>query len=102
MGKTSKGNVSVLEDDSLDQSKKLCLVEPYLKQAPFEEFCGDIVMGSDTPSIGHTKPICTKLLDSTPVSSLLLPATLLCACISLLPRVTLEVIIPPLIHIVHT
>jgi len=102
MGDISRGDASDLEDDSLDWSKELCLLEPYLEEAPFKKFYGDIVMGSDTPSIGHTKPICTKLLDSTPVSSLLLPATLLCACISLLPRVTLEVIIPPLIHIVHT
>jgi len=30
MSEISRVDVSVLEDDSFDQSKKLCLVEPYL------------------------------------------------------------------------
>ena len=33
-------------------------------------------MGSDTPSIGHTNSICFELLDSTPISSPLLPTTI--------------------------
>ena len=48
---TFSGDFSVLDDDSLNRSKELCLVEPYLKEAPFEEFCSDTKMGSDTPSI---------------------------------------------------
>jgi len=51
------------------------LVEPCLEEAPFEEFCDDIVMASDTSSIGHTIHICTEPLDSTPISSILLPTT---------------------------
>ena len=46
-----------LEDDSLSLSKELTLVEPHLEGAPFVEFCGD-VMGTNTPSIEHTNPIC--------------------------------------------
>jgi len=48
------------------------LVESCFKEAPFEEICGDIVMGSVAPSIGLTDPIYTELLDSTSISSPLL------------------------------
>ena len=51
------------------------MVEPYLTEAPFEEFCSDIVMGSDASSIGHTNLICTEPIDSMPISSLLLSTT---------------------------
>jgi len=51
------------------------LVARHLKEAPFAEFCGDIELGCDTPSIEHIDPICSKLFDSTPVSSPLLPTT---------------------------
>jgi len=51
------------------------LVEPHLEEAPFTEFCGDVVMGTDTPSIEHIKPICNKPLNLTLVSSPLLPTT---------------------------
>ena len=37
MSETARGDVSVLEDDSLDQSKELFSVKPYLKEASFEE-----------------------------------------------------------------
>jgi len=37
-GETSKGDVSVLKDDPLDRSTTLCLVKPYLEEAPFEKF----------------------------------------------------------------
>jgi len=30
MGEISRGNATVLEDDSLERSKELCLAEPYL------------------------------------------------------------------------
>jgi len=53
MGQPSKDDVSVIEDDSLDWSKELALVEPYLQQAPFEELCGDDVMVSASPSVRH-------------------------------------------------
>ena len=39
----SRGDVSVLEDYSLSWSKELTLVEPHLEEAPFVEFCGDVV-----------------------------------------------------------
>jgi len=74
MGEICRGDVSVLEDDSLSWSKELILVEPHLQEAPFAEFCGD-VMGTDTPSIEHTNPICNEPLDLTPTSSPLLPTT---------------------------
>ena len=44
------------------------MVEPHL-----EELCGDLVMGTDTPSIRPTDPIGHELLDLTPTSSHLPP-----------------------------
>jgi len=38
MVRPSRGDVSVIEDDLLDRSKELCLVEPYLEVACFEDF----------------------------------------------------------------
>jgi len=73
MGEISGANASDLEDDSLYRLKEICLVEPYCEETPFEEFCDDIVMVSDTPSIGHTDLMCTKPLDLNPTSSPLLP-----------------------------
>jgi len=75
MGETSRGDVGVLEDASLVWSKKHAMIEPCLKEPPFKELCGDVVMGSDTPSIEHTDPICFELFDLTPTSSPLLPTT---------------------------
>jgi len=37
MGETSRGDVSVLEDDSLSWLKEFTLVAPHLEEAPFEE-----------------------------------------------------------------
>jgi len=74
MGEISKGDVSVLEDDSLSWPKELPSGAPHLKEAPFTEFCGDIKVGCDIPSIEHTDPICSELFDLTPISSPL-PAT---------------------------
>jgi len=68
MGEIFKGDVSVLEDTSLLRSKELTLVEPHL-----EELCGDLVMGTNTPSIGPTNPIGNEPLDLTPTSSPLPP-----------------------------
>ena len=55
MVETSRGDVSILEDDSLDQLKELCLVELYLEEAHFEEFCGDIMisLGRSSSQILH-------------------------------------------------
>jgi len=74
MGETFKGDVSVQKDNALDRTKELCLDDPYLEEAPFEKHCGDILMSSDTPSIGHAHRICTEPPNSTPISSLLLPS----------------------------
>jgi len=65
MGRHSRGDVSVIEDGSLDQLIKLCLVEPYLEETPFEEFCGDVVVGSAVRSIGLIDSICIVLFDLT-------------------------------------
>ena len=73
MGETSKGDVSDLEDDSLEWSKELTLVGPYPEEASFEELCGDIMIGSAPPSVVHTNPICYWLFDLTLISSALLP-----------------------------
>ena len=76
MGEISKVEASVLEDDSLSWSKELTLVMPHLEEAPFTEFCGDVVLGGDTPSIEHTDPICYELFDLTPISFPFPPSTL--------------------------
>jgi len=36
MGDPSRSDASVIKDDSLDQQKKLTLVEPFSKENPFE------------------------------------------------------------------
>ena len=51
------------------------MIEPHLEEAPFVEFCGDIVIDNGAPSIGHTDPICSELFESTPTSSPLLSTT---------------------------
>ena len=73
MGEIFKGDVSVLEDTSLLRSKEHTLVEPHLEEAPLKELCGDLVMGTDTPSIGPTDPIGNKPFDLIPTSSPLSP-----------------------------
>jgi len=52
----------------LDWLKQL-RVEPYLKEAPFEELCGDVVMDSAAPNVGHIDSICTEPLDLNLISS---------------------------------
>ena len=52
MGEIHGRDASVLED----RSKELTMVASYVEEAPFEQFCGDIVMGSETPSIGISNP----------------------------------------------
>jgi len=44
MDELSSSDVSVIEDDSLDRWKGPTLVEPYLKEATFEELCNDDVL----------------------------------------------------------
>ena len=57
MSDSSRGDVGVLEHDSRSRSKELPLVMTHLEEAPFAEFCGDVVMVSHTPSIERTNPI---------------------------------------------
>ena len=64
VGETSGSDVRTLEDASLFRSKEPALVEPHL-----EELCGDLVMGTDTPSPGPTAPISNEPLDLYPMSS---------------------------------
>ena len=51
------------------------MVEPYLKEAPFEELCDDSLVIGAAPSIDHISPICTDPLELTPISSPLLSTT---------------------------
>ena len=69
MGESSKGYTNVVEDDFLYCLKQLNLVEPYLKEAPFEELYGDVVMASTALRIRHVDSIYAKLLDLIPISS---------------------------------
>jgi len=75
MGEPSRGATSVMEDVSLDWSNEFIVIEPYLEEAPFEELCGDDLIVSAAPSIGHINSICTKPLDLTLISSPLLSTT---------------------------
>jgi len=68
MSEIPRGDVSVLEHDSLSWSKKLTLVAPRLEEAPFAEFYDDIVMGSTTPSTGLIDPICNEPINLTTTS----------------------------------
>jgi len=72
MCEPSRSGTSVIEDDSLDWLKELPLVEPYLEEAHFEEFCCDIVMGSATHSTELINSIYTEPLDLVPILSPLL------------------------------
>jgi len=87
MGETSGGDVSVLKDASRVWSEVPVLVVPHLKEAPFEEFCRDVVMGGATPSIGLIDPLCNEPLDLIPH---FIPCNyhylLLYACLSRVPR----------------
>ena len=75
MGEISRGDPSSMKDASLGWSEEFTLVDAYLEEDPFEELCGNDVMVRDTPSIGDTDPTCTRPLNSTPISSPLLPTT---------------------------
>ena len=75
MGEIFRGGASSIKEYSLSWLKELTFVKLYIEEAPFEEFCGDIMMGSVLPSIGSIDPICIKTFDLTPISSPLLPTT---------------------------
>ena len=97
-----RDDANVLEDASLLRSQELTLVEPLLQEAPFEEFCGDIMMDSAAPNVRLINSIYTESLDLTPTSSPLLLTTRSHLHVFMSPQVTLENIILTLIHIVHT
>ena len=63
MGETSRGDVSVVEDASLLRSKELALVVPHLEENPLVEFCGEIVMGSDTRGYNPSFAPCCLYLE---------------------------------------
>ena len=75
MSEPYRGDVTVLEDDFPTWSKEPILVEPQLEEAPFEDLCDDSLVVGAIPSIDYTDPICTEPLDSTRISSPLLPST---------------------------
>jgi len=102
MGEISHGGASSIEDDSLSWSEETLLVEPFLEEAPFEELCGDTMMGSFTPNIGLIDPIYTEPLDSMPISSHLLPTTLSHLHAFHESIGDIRGYCPPLIHVVHT
>ena len=74
-GEISRGDASSVEDVLLSWSGGLTLVEPYLDEAPFEELCDDSLVVGVAPRIDLIDPICTELLDLTPISSPLLSTT---------------------------
>jgi len=75
MGESSTGDANFVKDDLLDWSEDRTLIEQFLKEAPFEELCGDGMVFGIARSIEHIDPICTTSLDFTPISSPLLPTT---------------------------
>jgi len=103
MGEILRGDVSVLEDPSLLRPKELTLVEPYLEEAPLEELCDDLMMGTNTPSIGPTDPIGYEPLDLTLISSSLhTTVSSYFHVFHMSLGEILEGLISPLIHIKHT
>jgi len=78
MGEPSKGDTSVIEDDSLVWSKEHSFVEPYPEETTFEELCNEDVMSSVAPNIGLINSICIEPLDLIPISSPVLPSRPLC------------------------
>jgi len=74
MGELCRGDISVIKNESLVRLKGMTLVEPFLKEAPFKELCGDVVLGSAAPHIGRIES--THFIPFTPYY------TLLFSCIS--------------------
>jgi len=75
MGESSEGDASFVKDDLLDCSEEPTLIEPLLKETPFNELYGDGVVVAAIPSIEHIDPIRTESLDLAPISSFFLPTT---------------------------
>jgi len=73
MDELSSSDVSVIEDDSLDRWKGPTLVEPYLKEATFEELCNDDVLVRAALSTGLIDSIYITPLELGPISSPFLP-----------------------------
>ena len=70
MGESPRGDASCLEDDSLDWSGDIALLEP-----SFEELHSDDVTVGVAPKIEHIDTICMKLFVSVPILSPLLSTT---------------------------
>ena len=68
IGEPYRDNASFVEDDLLSWWKELTLIESYLKEAPFEELCGNGVRVGGATSFEHIDLIYIKLLDFTPIS----------------------------------
>ena len=68
MGESLRGDATCIEDDSLEWSDDIALLEP-----SFEEYYSDDVRVGAAPSIEHIDPICIRPLDLTPISSPFLP-----------------------------
>jgi len=75
MVEISLSDASSMEDVSLSWSAGLTLAEPYLGEAPFEEFSDNVEMGNAILSMGLIDSIYTKPLASMPISSPFLPIT---------------------------
>jgi len=56
-------------------SPTIVQLQIHLEEAPFADFCGDAVMGTDNSSIKHTDPICNEPLDLAPTSPTSLSTT---------------------------
>jgi len=74
MSEPYKGDVTVLEDDFPTRLKEPILVESHLEEAPFDELYDDSLVVGATASFDHIDPICTEPLESTPISSPVLPS----------------------------
>jgi len=70
MCESLRGDASYVEDDSLDWSSDIALLEP-----SFKEYYSDDVRFCATPSIEHIDPICTESFDLVPISSPFLPTS---------------------------
>ena len=71
-GRDFKEGTNFVEDDSLVRSKDLTLMEPFVKEAPFVELCGDREMVRVASSFKHMDLTYIESLGLTPISSLLL------------------------------
>ena len=95
-------DANFVKDELLNWSEDYTLIEPFLKEASFEESYGDSVVVGAIPNIEHIEPICIKSLDLAPISSSLLPITPSLCIHFKSPKVTLDCIMPPWTLIVLT